>query len=75
MELTNESWFCPNCGQPAEAKVGPLRLIECRPCRWVFDVRLYGFIESIEDGQVKLRQLRPSFSPLGTRQGIHSDRG
>ena len=54
--IHDETWFCPNCGQPATAKVGILRLVECRPCKWVFDVRLYGYIDRIEDDKAILRE-------------------
>jgi rubredoxin len=51
-----ENWFCPNCGLPAVASVDLNRLVMCEPCRWVFDVRLFGYIESSDGGKVVLRK-------------------
>lgn len=41
LSLEEQSWFCPNCGKPAELRVCAARLLTCKACSWTFVVRLH----------------------------------
>jgi len=47
--VAREEWFCPSCGQPAPAFVGRLRVVICRPCRWIFEVKLMTRADDVTD--------------------------
>ena len=80
-----ESWFCPNCGRPAEVQTGKARLLSCISCRWVFKIILHEPIPpSDEDWRLVFgfdRTLpQPTFLAVKERYrkralDVHPDRG